>query len=405
MSRRKTDPQRALRFATRAVHAGQEPEAATGAIAVPIYQTSTFAQSAPGVHKGYDYGRTDNPTRTALQRALASLEGANYGLAFSSGMGAETTVLLMLKEGEHVVSSRDVYGGTYRIFRRVFENYGLKFSFVEAADLTAIERAMTRRTRLVWLESPTNPLLRITDIKAAAAIAHRHRALCLVDNTFASPFFQQPLSLGADMVLHSTTKYIAGHADVVGGAVCLNDRELYERLKFLQNAAGATPAPFDCFLTLRGIKTLPLRMREHEKNATRIAGLLKSHPRVRRVYYPGMSGHPGHEIAAAQMSGFSGMVSFEVKGGLAEARRILSRLRLFKIAESLGGVESLAELPAVMTHASIPKEERKKNGLVDGLIRLSVGIEDGEDLLADLCAALEGSTGRARGRASIHTSS
>ncbi|HUF43414.1 MAG TPA: cystathionine gamma-synthase [Verrucomicrobiae bacterium] len=404
MSRRKTDPQRALRFATRAVHAGQEPEAATGAIAVPIYQTSTFAQSAPGVHKGYDYGRTDNPTRTALQRALASLEGANYGLAFSSGMGAETTVLLMLKEGEHVVSSRDVYGGTYRIFRRVFENYGLKFSFVEAADLTAIERAMTRRTRLVWLESPTNPLLRITDIKAAAAIAHRHRALCLVDNTFASPFFQQPLSLGADMVLHSTTKYIAGHADVVGGAVCLNDRELYERLKFLQNAAGATPAPFDCFLTLRGIKTLPLRMREHEKNATRIAGLLKSHPRVRRVYYPGMSGHPGHEIAAVQMSGFSGMVSFEAKGGLAEARRILSRLRLFKIAESLGGVESLAELPAVMTHASIPKEERKKNGLVDGLIRLSVGIEDGEDLLADLCAALEGSTGRARRRASIHTS-
>ena len=379
---------KAWRFATRAIHVGQKPEPATGAISVPIYQTSTYAQSAPGVHKGYDYSRTDNPTRRALQQALASLEGAKYGLAFSSGMGAETTALLMLKQGDHIVSSRDVYGGTYRIFRRVFEGLSLKFSFVETSDVKQIERAMTRQTRLVWIESPTNPLLRITDIKAAAEVAHRHKALCLVDNTFASPFFQRPLSLGADLALHSTTKYIGGHADVIGGAICLNDRALYERLKYLQNAAGATPSPFDCFLTLRGIKTLALRMREHERNATRIASFLKAHPRVRRVYYPGLSDHPGHGVASSQMDGFSGMVSFEVKGGLGEARAVLQRLRIFKIAESLGGVESLVELPAIMTHASIPKQARKKAGLEDGLVRLSVGIEDVEDLIGDLKSAL-----------------
>ena len=377
-------------FATRAIHAGQEPEAATGAITVPIYQTSTYAQSAPGVHKGFDYARTDNPTRTALQTALASLEEAKHGLAFSSGMGAMTTLLLMLKQGDHVVSSRDVYGGTYRIFRRVFENFGLKFSFVETSDLKQIERATSARTKLLWIESPTNPLLRITDIQAAADIAHRRRALCLVDNTFASPFFQRPLTLGADLALHSTTKYIGGHADVVGGALCLNDDALYERLKFLQNAAGATPSPFDCFLTLRGIKTLALRMRAHEKNAMVIATFLKSQPRVQRVYYPGLTDHPGYEIAARQMTGFSGMVSFEVKGGLREARAVVQRTKLFKIAESLGGVESLVELPAIMTHASIPEEERKKAGLDDGLIRLSVGIEDVEDLIDDLKKGLGG---------------
>ena len=371
-------------FATRAIHAGQEPEPATGAISVPIYQTSTFAQSAPGVHKGYDYSRTDNPTRTALQTALASLESAKYCLAFSSGMGAATTAMLLLKRGDHIVSSRDVYGGTYRLFNAVLQNFGLMFSFVETSSVKEIQRAMTRRTRLVWIESPTNPLLRITDIRAAAKIAHRRGALCLVDNTFASPVFQRPLELGADLVLHSTTKYLAGHADVVGGAICLNELALYKRLKFLQNAAGATPSPFDCFLTLRGIKTIGLRMREHEKNATQIAQFLQDHPRVRRVYYPGLHNHPGHDVAASQMDGFSGIVSFEVKGGRAEARRVLVRLRLFKIAESLGGVESLVELPAVMTHASIPKEERKKAGLDDGLIRLSVGIEDSKDLLDDL---------------------
>ncbi|MBI2533310.1 MAG: cystathionine gamma-synthase [Deltaproteobacteria bacterium] len=377
-----------MQFATRAIHVGQQPEPATGAIAVPIYQTSTFAQSAPGVHKGYDYSRTDNPTRTALQEALASLESAKYSLAFSSGMGAATTAMLLFKPGDHVISSRDLYGGTYRLFKRVLDQFGLSFSFVETSNLSDIRRAVTKRTRLIWIESPTNPLLRITDIRGAASIARQHGALCLVDNTFASPFFQRPIALGADLVLHSTTKYIGGHADIVGGAICLNERGLYERLKFLQNAAGATPSPFDCFLTLRGIKTLALRMREHEKNATRIAAFLKDHPRVRRVYYPGLSDHPGHEIAASQMDGFSGMVSFEVKGGLTEARRVLRRLGIFKIAESLGGVESLVELPAVMTHASIPKAERRKAGLDDGLIRLSVGVEDADDLLNDLERAL-----------------
>ena len=376
------------RFATRAIHVGQAPEPATGAITVPIYQTSTYAQTAPGVHKGYDYSRTDNPTRTALQNALASLEGAKYGLAFSSGMGAATTVMLLFKRGDHVISSRDVYGGTYRLFKRVLEDFGLTFSFVETSNPKTVERAVTKRTRLLWIESPTNPLLRISDIRAAAKIARRHGFLSLVDNTFASPFFQRPLELGADLVLHSTTKYIGGHADVVGGAICLNDRALYGRLKYLQNAAGATPSPFDCFLTLRGIKTLALRMREHEKNAARTASFLKNHPRVRRVYYPGLSDHRGHDVAVSQMDGFSGMVSFEVRGGLAEARRVLSRLRIFKIAESLGGVESLVELPAIMTHASIPREERKKAGLDDGLIRLSVGIEDVEDLIGDLQQAL-----------------
>jgi cystathionine beta-lyase/cystathionine gamma-synthase len=385
---RKKSARRARQFATRAIHFGQEPEPATGAITVPIYQTSTYAQSAPGVHKGYDYSRTDNPTRSALQKALAGLEAAKYGLTFSSGMGAATTAMLLFKRGDHVVSSRDVYGGTYRLFTRVLQRFGLTFSFVETSNLKAMERAVTKNTRLVWIESPTNPLLRITDIRAAANIAHKHRALCLVDNTFASPFFQRPLSLGADLVLHSTTKYIGGHADVVGGAICLNDRTLYENLKYLQNAAGATPSPFDCFLTLRGLKTLALRMREHEKNATRIAIVLKQHPRVGCVYYPGLPDHPGHDVAASQMDGFSGMVSFEVKGGLTAARRVLSRLRIFKIAESLGGVESLVELPAVMTHASIPKNERRKAGLEDGLIRLSVGIENLEDLIDDLTTAL-----------------
>jgi cystathionine beta-lyase/cystathionine gamma-synthase len=375
-------------FATRAIHVGQEPESATGAITVPIYQTSTYAQTAPGIHKGYDYSRTDNPTRTALQLALASLEEARYALAFSSGMGAATTAMLLCKRGDHVVSSRDVYGGTYRLFMRVLEQFGLRFSFVETSNLKTLERAVTKPTRLLWIESPTNPLLRITDIRAAAEIAHANGAFCLVDNTFASPYFQRPLSLGADLVLHSTTKYIGGHADVVGGAICLNHPKLHERLKYLQNAAGAIPAPFDCFLTLRGLKTLAVRMREHEKNATRIATFLKNHRRVRQVYYPGLPDHPGHEIAAAQMDGFSGMVSFEVKGGLREARAVLQRLKLFKIAESLGGVESLVELPAIMTHASIPRQERKKAGLDDGLIRLSVGIEDADDLTGDLKTAL-----------------
>jgi cystathionine gamma-synthase/cystathionine gamma-lyase len=383
MARKKSEGHK-TQFATRAIHVGQEPEPATGAITVPIFQTSTFAQRAPGVHKGYDYSRTDNPTRTALQKALASLESAKYGLAFASGMGAATTVMLLFKQGDHIVSSQDVYGGTYRLFKQVLESFGLNFTFVETSKVQEIERAVTPRTRLLWIETPTNPLLRLTDIRAAARIAHRNKALCLVDNTFASPFFQRPLELGADLVLHSTTKYIGGHADIVGGAVCVSDQALFRRLKFLQNAAGATPSPFDCFLALRGLKTLALRMREHERNAVQVASFLKNHRSVSRVYYPGLTDHPGHDIAASQMDGFSGMVSFEVKGGLAEARRVVRRLKIFKIAESLGGVESLVELPAIMTHASIPREERMRAGLNDGLIRLSVGTEDLADLLADL---------------------
>ncbi len=375
-------------FATRAIHVGQKPDPLTGAVTVPIYQTSTYAQRAPGVHKGYDYSRTDNPTRTALQKALASLEGGKRALAFSSGMGAATTLMLSLQKGDHVVSTRDVYGGTYRLFEQVMRPFGLTFTFVETSDERQIGRAMRKKTRMVWIESPTNPLLKITDLKRAAALAHEGGALCVVDNTFASPYFQRPLKLGADVVLHSTTKYLAGHADVVGGALCLDNGPLYERLKFLQNAVGATPGPFDCWLTLRGLKTLALRMQAHERNAVRVAYFLEGHPRVKRVYYPGLDSHPGSDVASRQMSGYSGMVSFEVKGGVREARRALGRMRLFKTAESLGGVESLVELPAIMTHATIPKKERQKAGLDDGLIRLSVGVEDGDDLLEDLRQAL-----------------
>jgi len=375
-------------FATRAIHEGQAPDPLTGSVTVPIYQTSTFAQRAPGVHRGYDYSRTDNPTRTALQKALASLEGGRHALAFSSGMGAATTLMLSLRKGDHVVSARDVYGGTYRLFEQVLRPFGLRFTFVETSDARRIERAVTRRTTVVWIESPTNPLLRITDLERAAEIAHGAGALCVVDNTFASPFFQRPLALGADVVLHSTTKYLAGHADVVGGALCVDDPALYGRLKFLQNAVGATPGPLDCWLTLRGLKTLAYRMQAHERNAMRVATFLEAHPRVKRVHYPGLPSHAGHDVARRQMSGYSGMVSFEVKGGLREARRALGRMRLFKTAESLGGVESLVELPAIMTHASIPKAEREKAGLDDGLIRLSVGVEDGDDLLEDLRRAL-----------------
>lgn len=375
-------------FATRAIHDGQAPDPRTGAVTVPIYQTSTYAQRAPGVHKGYDYSRTDNPTRTALQEAIASLEGGRHGLAFSSGMGAASTLMLSLKKGDHVVSARDVYGGTYRLFEQVMRPFGLTFTFVETSDARQLERAIRAKTKVVWIESPTNPLLRITDLKKAARLAHKAGALCVVDNTFASPYFQQPLALGADVVLHSTTKYLAGHADVVGGALVVDDDGLHERLKFLQNAVGATPGPLDCWLTLRGLKTLAYRMQAHERNATRVATFLEMHPRVKRVYYPGLPSHAGHAVASRQMSGFSGMVSFEVKGGLKQAERVLARLRIFKTAESLGGVESLVELPAIMTHASIPKKERLKAGLDDGLIRLSVGVEEGDDLLEDLRQAL-----------------
>ncbi|MCH8274522.1 MAG: cystathionine gamma-synthase [Armatimonadetes bacterium] len=386
-------PSKKLGFCTRAIHGGLEPDPGTGAIMTPVFLTSTYVQSEPGKHKGYEYSRSGNPTRSALEANLASIEGGNFALAFSSGLGATNTVLNLLKSGDHVVSGDDVYGGTYRLFRNVYEQFGVRFTFVDTSDLDALRDAVTPETKLVWLESPTNPLLKITDLSAASEIAHSAGALCCIDNTFASPFLQRPLELGSDLVVHSTTKYLGGHSDVVGGAVVMNDPEIRARLAFFQNAVGATPGPLDCFLVLRGIKTLGLRMRQHCANAARIASYLAGHSRVEKVYYPGLATHPGHKIARKQMSDFGGIVSLEVKGGLEAARKFVSAAEIFALAESLGGVESLIEIPAVMTHASIPAAERRKAGLADGLVRLSVGIEDVEDLVADLERALELSGG------------
>lgn len=372
-------------FATRAIHAGQEPDPQTGSVIVPIYQTSTFAQDEVGVHKGYEYSRTDNPTRTALQTCLAALEGGDYALAFASGLGATTTLMLMLRAGDHVVCGDDVYGGTYRLFQRVMVDHGLTFDFVDMTDPQAVQAALRPETRLIWIESPTNPLLKLADISAIAAIARAHGALTVVDNTFASPYGQQPLALGADMVLHSTTKYLGGHSDVVGGAIVTSRREVYERLKFLQNAAGAVPGPFDCWLVLRGVKTLAVRMREHERNALRVAEFLEAHPAVARVIYPGLASHPQHALARRQMRCFGGMISIVLHGGEAAARELVRRTRLFTLAESLGGVESLIEVPAAMTHASV---SGSKLEVPAGLVRLSVGIEEADDLIADLRQAL-----------------
>ena len=374
-----------LGFATRAIHAGQEPEPATGAVIVPIYQTSTFAQSEVGVHQGYEYSRSDNPTRTALQECLAALESGRYGLAFASGLAASTTAMLMLRAGDHVICGDDVYGGTYRLFERVLRDKGLAFDFVDMADLGAVAAAIGPQTRLIWLETPTNPLLKLADIAAIAQIARRHNVLTLVDNTFASPYGQRPLELGADLVLHSTTKYIAGHSDVVGGALVMNDDGLYERLKFLQNAAGGVPGPFDSWLVLRGLKTLAVRMREHERNALAVARYLAEHPAVERVIYPGLESHPQYELARRQMSCFGGMISIVMGGGEGPAREAARRTRIFTLAESLGGVESLIEVPAAMTHMSVAGSQLE---VPAGLVRLSVGIEDGDDLIADLDQAL-----------------
>jgi cystathionine beta-lyase/cystathionine gamma-synthase len=381
-------------FGTKAVHAGQEPDPATGAVMTPVYLTSTYAQSSPGVHKGYDYSRTANPTRTALEGNLAALEGGRHGLAFGSGMAAANTALDLLKSGDHVVAGNDLYGGTYRIMRRVFEPLGLSFTFVDTTDARAFEAAFRPTTRMAWIETPSNPLLRITDVRRCCDVARARGALSVVDNTFATPALQRPLALGADVVLHSTTKYLGGHSDVVGGALVLDDDDLHARLKFLQNAVGGVPGPLDCFLVLRGTKTLHLRMERHEANARRVAAWLEAHPSVSKAYYPGLASHPQHALAKRQMSGFGGMVSFEVEGGLDASRRVAERVRLFALAESLGGVESLLDCPAIMTHASIPAEERRKAGLEDGLLRLSVGIEDGDDLIADLEQALESPTGK-----------
>ncbi|HEV7664517.1 MAG TPA: cystathionine gamma-synthase [Chloroflexota bacterium] len=376
-------------FATRAIHVGQEPDPTTGAVIVPIYQTSTYAQSEVGVHKGYDYSRTANPTRSALEACLASLDGGKYGLAFASGMAAEDTLLHAFDTGDHVVVCDDVYGGTFRLFRRVLERVGLRFTFVDATCTENVTSAIEGRTRLIWLESPTNPLLKLIDIAEVANFAHKHDILVAVDNTFASPYCQRPLELGADVVHYSTTKYLGGHSDVVGGALVTSQDGLFEQLKFLQNAVGGVPGPFDSWLVLRGLKTLAVRMRQHSANAMQVACYLDRHPRVKTVYYPGLEKHPQHDLARRQMTGgFGGMLSFEVVGGVDAAREVARRTRLFTLAESLGGVESLIELPALMTHASVPAERRAEIGIDDGLIRLSVGIEDGDDLVADLEQAL-----------------
>jgi len=377
-----------VKFSTKAIHAGQEPDPTTGSIMTPIYQTSTFAQAGMGEHKGYEYARTGNPTRTALEKCLAELENGRYGLAFASGLAAESAVLNLLSSGDHIVSCDDLYGGTYRIFERIMGRYQVKTSYVTASNIAEYEKAIRPNTKLIWLETPTNPLLRLVDIQAVAEIAHRHQILLVVDNTFSSPYFQRPLDLGADIVLHSTTKYINGHSDVIGGALVVNDQEVYDNLKFHQNAAGAVPGPFDTWLTLRGIKTLAVRMRQHEENAYGVAKFLQEHPRVEKVYYPGLVSHPDHQLAKRQMSGFGGMVSFQFRGDLADVDHVVRRFKVFTFAESLGGVESLVCHPASMTHGSIPREIREARGVGDTLLRLSIGIEDIEDLLADLEQAL-----------------
>jgi cystathionine gamma-lyase len=395
------------RFATHCIHAGQSPDPTTGAIMTPVYMTSTFVQSSPGVFKdGYDYARSKNPTRTALETNLATLEGATHGMSFSSGLGAMDCVLHILRSGDHVVLSDDVYGGSFRILDKIFKHQGITCTRVDMTDAAAVKAAVTPRTRILWLETPSNPMLKVIDIAAMAAIVKTlpgagspggtfdpanitlHRPILVVDNTFASPYLQNPLSQGADVVLHSCTKYIGGHSDVVGGALMTSDDALAQRLRFVQNAAGAVPGPMDCFMLLRSTKTLHVRMQRHCENAMKIAAWLTKHPKVEKVIYPGLESHPQHALARKQMRAFGGMISVVVKGGLEASKRMLERVHLFSLAESLGGVESLIEHPAIMTHASIPAEARAKLGIVDGFVRLSVGIEDADDLIGDLERAL-----------------
>lgn len=376
-------------FDTRAIHAGQEPEPVTGAIMTPIFQTSTYVQSSPGQHTGYEYSRTQNPTRHALEDCLASLEGGDFGVAFASGCAATSTIMHTLKAGDHVVCGDDVYGGTYRLFTRVFAEMGLEYTFVDTTDVEALRAAFRPETKLMWLESPTNPMLKITDVKKACAIAKEKGAKSVVDNTFMSPYFQTPLALGADMVVHSTTKFINGHSDVVGGVVITNDDDIAAKLHFLQNSMGAVPAPMDCWLTLRGVKTLGVRMRQHAANAAVIARWLENHSAIESVLYPGLESHPQYALAQEQMTGPGGMITFTMKGGLEPSRKLLESVKVFALAESLGGVESLIEHPAIMTHASVPAKVRKELGISDGLVRLSVGIEDLDDLMQDLEQALK----------------
>ncbi|MGH9434552.1 MAG: cystathionine gamma-synthase [Terriglobia bacterium] len=374
-------------FATDAIHIGQEPDPSTGAIIVPIYQTSTFVQEELGKNKGYEYARTSNPTRAALERNLAALEAGREAFAFASGMAAINAVMTLLKSGDHVVAGRNLYGGTFRLFERMLKDFGLRFSYVDTRNVAEIEAAIEPSTRLVYVETPTNPVMEITDIGAVADLAHRRGAWLAVDNTFMSPYFQRPLELGADIVLHSTTKYLNGHSDGVGGAVVVKDPAAAERLKFLQNAAGAILAPFECWLILRGVKTLAARMRQHDANGRAVAQRLEAHPKVKKVYYPGLASHPQHELARRQMTGFGGMIAFDT-GSLGNAAMVLKSVRLCSLAESLGGVETLISHPASMTHASVPPDERTRLGITDGLVRISVGIEEVEDILADLDQAL-----------------
>lgn len=378
-----------MKFETKVLHAGIEPDPSTGAIMTPIFQTSTYVQAAPGDHKGFEYSRTHNPTRDVLQANLAALEQTQHALCFSTGMGAIDACVKLLKPGDHVVSTNDLYGGTYRLFTKIFEPLGIQFSFVDMTDVAAVEAAMNENTRMVWVETPTNPMVRIIDIEAMVKIGHRHNAIVAVDNTFASPYLQNPATMGADIVMHSVTKYINGHSDVVMGALCIDNTELRDRLAFIQNSCGATPGPQDCFLVLRGIKTLHIRMQRHCENGAKIAHWLRNHPKVDIVHWPGFEDHAGHAIAKRQMKDFGGMMSFTLKqDSLESAFTFLSNTKLFSLAESLGGVESLVGHPASMTHASIPKEQRMQSGLMDSLIRLSVGIEHVDDLIADLDAAL-----------------
>jgi len=372
------------RFETLAIHAGQAPDPTTGAIMTPVYLTSTYVQASPGVHKGFEYSRTRNPTRDALEGCLAALEGAEHGLCFGSGLAATDAVLHSLQAGDHVLHCDDLYGGTFRLFDKVYRRHGLTFDAVDMSDPSNVEAAMRPETRLLWIESPTNPMLKIVDLAAVARIARARGARAVVDNTFATPFFQRPLEHGIDAVVHSTTKYLNGHSDVVGGAVLTSDGDLAARLRFLQNAVGAVPGPMDAFLVLRGLKTLPVRMERHARNALQLARHLEGHPQVERVSYPGLASHPQHALAARQMSGFGGMLTFVLRGGLPAARAFLEAVRVFACAESLGGVESLIEHPAIMTHASVPPETRRRLGIADGLIRASVGIESAEDLVEDL---------------------
>jgi cystathionine beta-lyase/cystathionine gamma-synthase len=378
------------KFATKAIHAGVSPDPTTGAIMTPIYQTSTFVQDSPGVHQGYSYARTHNPTRSALQQALAALENGNHALCFASGQAATDAILRLYKPGDEIIVTNDLYGGTYRIMRSIYEPYGIKFKFINFDNIENLKEALSESTKMVWIETPTNPLLKIFDISAITTLCKHHAIHTVVDNTFASPYLQNPLDLGADIVMHSVTKYLGGHSDTVMGAVITNQTHLAEQLAFIQNTSGAVPGPQDCFLVLRGIKTLHIRMQRHCENAMKIAQWLESHPKVERVHYPGLPSHSGHALAKSQMKDFGGMLSFELKGdNYEQAIKVLAQVKLFALAESLGGVESLCSHPASMSHASIPRSEREKVGLKDSLIRLSIGIEDLEDILADLKQAID----------------